>query len=200
MAALFGARGGVAIPDADRRGCYSHLSKHYKQFDKEPPEFREYTGEELKEMFFDDQKIIDEIFEKRTEGKIRPLEELMREGYIAYNLGKKIEELKGEIGELKEGRVLSAKNRKLIQTCLVSMEAAIPPLRGLLSATEPSGSEELDLELVEGEPILHQEDKDKLEISEEKLWDIVGEALKNNLGTIAEMIEAKIAKIRGKVE
>jgi len=51
MAALLGARGGVNIPDSDRRGVYNHLVKHYKQFDKEPPEFKEYSDEELREMF-----------------------------------------------------------------------------------------------------------------------------------------------------
>lgn len=51
MAALMGARGGVNVPDSDRKGIYNHLVKHYKEFDKEPPEFREYTEQELKEMF-----------------------------------------------------------------------------------------------------------------------------------------------------
>lgn len=36
---------GTAIPDADRRGVYSHLAGHYRQFDREPPEFR--TNAEL---------------------------------------------------------------------------------------------------------------------------------------------------------
>lgn len=40
MASLLGARGGVQIPDEDRKGVYSHLKKHYEQFDKECPEFR----------------------------------------------------------------------------------------------------------------------------------------------------------------
>lgn len=43
MAALMGARGGVDIPDGDRRGVYNHLVKHYEEFDKEPPEFRSYN-------------------------------------------------------------------------------------------------------------------------------------------------------------
>ena len=51
MGALLGARGGVKIPDADRKGVYNHLAKHYEQFGKEVPEFKEYTEQELKEMF-----------------------------------------------------------------------------------------------------------------------------------------------------
>ncbi len=48
MGALLGARGGVDIPDSDRRGVYNHLAKHYAQFDKEPPEFREIS--EMEEL------------------------------------------------------------------------------------------------------------------------------------------------------
>ena len=39
-AVLLGARGGVDIPSGDKRAVYSHLVGHYKEFDKEPPEFR----------------------------------------------------------------------------------------------------------------------------------------------------------------
>lgn len=48
MAALFGARGGVDVPSGDRKGIYNHLVKHYKQFDKEAPEFRYVEAEVLK--------------------------------------------------------------------------------------------------------------------------------------------------------
>lgn len=47
MGALLGARGGVSIPDGDRRGVYSHLARHYAEFEKEPPEFKTYTREEF---------------------------------------------------------------------------------------------------------------------------------------------------------
>ena len=46
MAALFGARGGVDIPASDKRKVYNHLAKHYKEFDKTPPNF-----EALQEAF-----------------------------------------------------------------------------------------------------------------------------------------------------
>ena len=51
MAALLGARGGVDLPSADRRGCYDHLAKHYADFDATPPELRWYPQGELKQLF-----------------------------------------------------------------------------------------------------------------------------------------------------
>ncbi len=36
MAALIGLND---IPEADKKGVYEHLSRHYKQFDKEPPDY-----------------------------------------------------------------------------------------------------------------------------------------------------------------
>lgn len=62
MAALLGARGGADIPAEDRRGVYNHLARHYRDFDKEPPEFREYAPEELRALFPDD---FDEEFVNR---------------------------------------------------------------------------------------------------------------------------------------
>ena len=41
MQVMAGARGGVDIPEADRKGVYQHLAAHYEQFDKEPPDFSE---------------------------------------------------------------------------------------------------------------------------------------------------------------
>lgn len=40
MGALLGARGGTKIPEGDRKAVYNHLAKHYKEFDKEPPDFK----------------------------------------------------------------------------------------------------------------------------------------------------------------
>lgn len=48
MGALLGARGGVDIPISDRRPVYNHLARHYEQFDREPPEFRSHTADEIK--------------------------------------------------------------------------------------------------------------------------------------------------------
>jgi len=47
MAALLGARGGVDIPDPDRRPVYNHIVRYYEKFGKEPPEFKEVDLLEL---------------------------------------------------------------------------------------------------------------------------------------------------------
>jgi hypothetical protein len=39
MQVLAGARGGVDIPDGDRREVYEHLAHHYQAFDREPPAY-----------------------------------------------------------------------------------------------------------------------------------------------------------------
>lgn len=40
MGALLGARGGVDIPDADRRPVYNRIAGYYKRFDKDVPDFK----------------------------------------------------------------------------------------------------------------------------------------------------------------
>jgi uncharacterized protein len=46
MAALFGARATLKVPDSDRRGIFNHLARHYRaDFSEEPPAFKDYIGE-----------------------------------------------------------------------------------------------------------------------------------------------------------
>jgi HK97 family phage prohead protease len=55
MAALFGARGGVDIPNEDWDATYRHLAKHYRDHGNEPPNPEDaWTPEELK-MYFEEQ-------------------------------------------------------------------------------------------------------------------------------------------------
>lgn len=46
IAVLNGGRGGAAIPDADRQGVYSHLARHIRDADMEPPELKELEAED----------------------------------------------------------------------------------------------------------------------------------------------------------
>jgi len=44
MQVLAGARGGVDLPDGDRKDVYQHLAKHYEEFDKQPPAYDEIAS------------------------------------------------------------------------------------------------------------------------------------------------------------
>jgi len=62
MAALNGARGGVDIPDSDRRTIYNrHIKPYYKKFDEEAPELR---------SFFDLAKELDELKNERKPSEV----------------------------------------------------------------------------------------------------------------------------------
>ena len=88
-----GARGGINIPDSDKRGIYNHLARHYEKFGREAPEFREYTEAELRDMFKD--VWFDE------------LGDLVRAELERQDIEK----------DIKSGRVLSEKNRSLVKKC-----------------------------------------------------------------------------------
>ena len=54
MSVLFGARAGVKIPDADRRKVYDHLARHYRDFGKPVPEYRDLVeGRGLEDLLDD---------------------------------------------------------------------------------------------------------------------------------------------------
>lgn len=108
MGALLGARGGVDIPDEQRKAVYDHLADHYRQFDEEPPKFSSYAPEELKALF-------PEVFAEKA-----------------------VENCEGcsELSEMKAGRVLSAKNRTKIKSAVDALAKASEALEGLLDLTE----------------------------------------------------------------
>jgi hypothetical protein len=78
MGALLGARDGVDIPEADKQGVYNHLKKHYAEFEKEAPEMRSYSAQELKSMFHEEKEF--EMNEKDFDEKIsKAIEPLLAE-------------------------------------------------------------------------------------------------------------------------
>jgi len=88
MGALMGARGGVEIPEADKKGVYNHLAKHYEEFDKEPPEFDAIIAGEFK-----DGDVMNNESKRKEEG---------------------IEEM-NEVEEIKTGAVLNKKNKEKLE-------------------------------------------------------------------------------------
>jgi len=118
MAALMGGRGGVDIPADDKRGVYNHLSKHYTDFDKEPPEYSagqkggcpkldENKAKELEAKVADQEKTIKTLtaekqeLEKKMAGfsKDEPFEKLEAQ---VKDLDKENKELKGKLAKIEE--------------------------------------------------------------------------------------------------
>ncbi len=138
MAALFGARGGVDIPEADRKGVYDHLAKHYQDFGKEPPEFKEYTEEELREVFkeaFEDETEIVEkagrVLSKANEERIRKAVELLQEvlrQLEADNLEN--EESEQEVGKQEEKEEIGEDELRDIVRAIIEKE--ISKIKGRL--------------------------------------------------------------------
>jgi len=126
MGALLGARGGVDIPEADKEAVHAHLSKHYKEFDEEPPELKGYTATELKAMFEEDivnQKDVDAAVAKAVEP-----------------LAKQIEALKKQL-TAKAGARLSADSLEKLGKVMEHLMAGHGVLKGLMdgSGEEPEG-------------------------------------------------------------
>ena len=74
MGALLGARGGVAVPERDRRAVYEHLADHYREFDKEPPDFKtiqEFQDERYGDLK-DDKELGEPMEEREQETNVEP--------------------------------------------------------------------------------------------------------------------------------
>jgi hypothetical protein len=190
MGATLGARGGVDIPSGDKKSVYNHLSKHYAHWDKEVPEFKDYSDDELKELFPEDKPEEKKEEKKDLSDKLKGVIKL---GDIDEWI-KAFESLKDEIAELKEGRVLSRKNRQTIKD-------AIAALQDVLKADEAGSLEE------EEKGIISSPGKDDVSIEIEKgKADGLEQKIMEHLGSIDikkkidEAIDLKIKKIKGVVE
>lgn len=75
------------IPDADQRGTYAHLARHYEQFDREPPGFRTNAElaalgpEEIHGLFLEGEpELLPDLFPERAEdGSVAELIQVVRE-------------------------------------------------------------------------------------------------------------------------
>ena len=71
MGALMGARGGLNIPDSDRRGVYDHLAQHYTDFEETAPDFKFVEAQVLKHLaddfYFENGQVKSMTDEKRLE-------------------------------------------------------------------------------------------------------------------------------------
>jgi len=110
MAALLGARGGVDVPTEDRRKIYNHLAKHYKQYDKDVPDFKLVESQELKELF--------DIY----------TDEVLRKGYQEFkknnrDIKKFVKEVQRERREERDNRINESK--LVVSSILSGVDKAI---------------------------------------------------------------------------
>jgi len=146
MAALLGARGGVDV-GGDKTGVYSHLKKHYAQFDKTPPDMKSY-------------ETIDDVLEgcKDVDTAILFIQQIKE-----IEFEKALEEMKAVYeaeSELKAGAVLSGKNKDKLMKAQGMMMDAHSHIKDVLASAEKGldGDEDLDIEL---EKIIEEQIKAK---------------------------------------
>jgi HK97 family phage prohead protease len=123
MGALLGARGGVNVPDGDRKGIYNHLVKEYALFSKTPPEFKAYGEADLVRITLG------------AEPNGLGFDDLMLSGLI------RVPEIEPETDpvtiNVKAGAVLSAKNKEKLTKAMGSMMEAHGHCKDILDSCTP---------------------------------------------------------------
>ena len=113
MGALLGARGGVNIPDSDRKGVYNHLAKHYKDFEKEPPEFRSSELAEPEESTLNAEPAESHSAEeKKSEPEVREINIEIQEKEKTMELEEKVKNLEDEVNTLKSAGIRTSENKE----------------------------------------------------------------------------------------
>jgi len=136
MAALLGARGGVEIQEEDKQGVYDHIKKHYEQFGKDVPELKEYTQIDLDKLFPEFAENVDDDSQKDIYFSLISLKHS-----VLKQIDGALSRFNVPSAQVKEGRVISTKNRGLIETTVKSLGDAQSLLTELLEASEPKDSD-----------------------------------------------------------
>lgn len=130
----------------------------------------------------------------------------LKEGYAVQGLAEMVEELKDEMREIKEGRVLSGKNLKLVKDCKEQIDKVGELLGKLIVASEPPKEESI-LPLIEDNKVVstNAETKEKSEINTLTKDDVpvIVEEVLNGLSKAMSGQQKEIQKLfdkkRGKV-
>lgn len=139
MGALLGARGGVDIPEDQKKGAYDHLAGHYKQFQKEPPELKGYTQYELDNLFGSEEKAAD----VQVPDSLKSLLSLKQDVLSLFDAHLP-SELKGPSVQLddKETAGVHIKGRHLLDDAIKASATLSKALEELLKANQSPESDE----------------------------------------------------------
>jgi HK97 family phage prohead protease len=144
MAALLGARGGVSLPEDERRAVYNHLADHYEQMGDEPPMYRaayDDEGDEVKVLKAYSNRIDMKADEPRTVVARISTTAVDRDGDVVLPSGLKLQEyrknpvvlLNHDNGSLPIGKALSVQRDR--DTVVAKVQFAERP------AEHPEGAE-----------------------------------------------------------
>lgn len=180
MAALLGARGGVQIPESDRRGVYNHLAKHYKDFDKEPPEYKSYDEAELKSIFGIEEKAGAAISSKNREMMMQAMEHMqMAMDMMSEMMAGKPEE---PMEPMDEGCKPKPKSEEMeeIKQALDEIKSQV-----LLLCPKPEQKDankvDIDLDAIEFPKVEKDAAQNELEIKPEELKQLIIETINNQI-------------------
>tara|TARA_Y100001938_G_scaffold142086_1_gene212794 strand:- start:1912 stop:3279 length:1368 start_codon:yes stop_codon:yes gene_type:complete len=117
MAALMGARGGVDLPDSERKEVYDHLAGHYEQMGETPPEYRSADESEVKLLKAYKNNVNVKADEPRTVVARISTTSVDRDGDVVLPSGLKLQDyrknpvvlLNHDNGSLPVGKALSVK-------------------------------------------------------------------------------------------
>ena len=140
MSSILSARSGMEIPEGEIQGVYSHLSDHYKQFDKEPPELKGYTQYELDNMFGEDGK----AKQVQVDDSLKSLLSL-KQDVLSLIDSRLPSEYKGpsvQLPEDKEKTGVQVKGRHFLEDAIKASDALATALKELVNANQSPESEQ----------------------------------------------------------
>jgi len=153
MIALKGGRGGVDIPDEDRRAVYNRIAAYYRKADKEPPEFEaEYEGEMDLEGVLDESDLPEQVkVEPANSEALEITERLMAMSQKLDDVIAACDRLSSDIAKMNEHleKVIMARQEESEETSQSSEEKTEVPESGESSEFNRAAGTELHKKIEE---------------------------------------------------
>jgi hypothetical protein len=164
MTAILGGRGGVDIPDNDKREVYDHLAKHYKEFDKPVPDFSIKEKEDEEPVYSGDSGENETAVPKES-----------------------IEEDSGKLTEaLSEVRKTS---KKILEVCMKTFDLLSNKEESELKETEEIVEEDSDDYSEDGRKEVIFEIEEECRLTKGREEDIINRTVKETVKVFQELIK-----------
>jgi len=191
----------LAVQTPQNSRTYRYVSDLYPTKYPDGHVVIEETKEKEKRKYFLHSYEYDDGAIKLGEGKELEATYKPKKGYDgASEVGRLISDIQTDIAELKEGRVLSSKNRKLVKDTIDALSELHTKLEELYAATEPSRAESDNEDDKEIEIVAKKSNDEK-----QALTDAIREILTEKnvkeimVKAVEEGVSIEVDKLRGKV-